>query len=477
MQDEIVNYLLSKPQGTTAQTLSEIFLKIKTPDKSMAQIAIKSILDSDKRCYYTDGLWFAKKTDSANGVKIKDAPWRVAYLLTDNKHNSDSTPYHLSIWNPLPVPNCSKSIWLRDPKQLPPEEEQELVSAYDSKLKEEDKAETIFQICTDINEKPTIFLSYKNYAALRDLFHVHQHNYDCNPIYLSQLFKVLNITLTKPVDLNQYASKLLAPEVLYLQPNAFNQGKVFTTLITELFERLQNKGIVSLKELETEITKSNRKIFKGKNFSEKDISAIPEKPGVYGFRNSKNEYIYIGKAVNLKRRISGYFRDSDESPEKIKSLINDSHSYTIHLCGSELEALLYEYRLIKKYSPVLNNKINITESKGEFKPVKDCIILLPHTENGKGMSFWFKSEQKIKIRPFETDLTKDNAILKEITAFFFEGDLQPHNQDFPEQEIASRWIRKNKDSLIAVPVYRLADSNEVLSAIKSYWKDLEEKIN
>ena len=82
------------------------------------------------------------------------------------------------------------------------------------------------------------------------------------------------------------------------------------------------------------------------------LKNIPENPGVY-LMKKKNEVIYVGKAKNLKKRISSYFnRKHDEI--KTQELVKNIEDIETIICNSELDALVLENNLIKQYSPKYN---------------------------------------------------------------------------------------------------------------------------
>lgn len=90
------------------------------------------------------------------------------------------------------------------------------------------------------------------------------------------------------------------------------------------------------------------KIFK------KTIHNLPQKPGVYIFKNKKGIILYVGKAKNLKKRVSSYFtRTKDLAPDK-KLMLPKIFKIDYILADSELEALLLESNLIKKEKPKYN---------------------------------------------------------------------------------------------------------------------------
>ena len=83
------------------------------------------------------------------------------------------------------------------------------------------------------------------------------------------------------------------------------------------------------------------------------IDTLPESPGVYQYFNSKGVIIYVGKAKNLKRRVSSYFNKTHESL-KTKKLVQQIAEIEYIVVNSENEALLLENNLIKRYQPHYN---------------------------------------------------------------------------------------------------------------------------
>ena len=80
---------------------------------------------------------------------------------------------------------------------------------------------------------------------------------------------------------------------------------------------------------------------------------MPSEPGVYQFFNKEDKIIYIGKAKNLKKRVSSYFQKNVGS-RKTKNLVKNIHEIKHIVVSSESDALLLENSLIKKYQPKYN---------------------------------------------------------------------------------------------------------------------------
>lgn len=89
---------------------------------------------------------------------------------------------------------------------------------------------------------------------------------------------------------------------------------------------------------------------------EQKIKKLPRKPGVYVYRDNSGKAIYVGKAVNLKHRVSSYFQSGEKDP-KTTELITKIEKLDVIECGSEFEALILEAEFIKRYKPKYNIKL------------------------------------------------------------------------------------------------------------------------
>jgi excinuclease ABC subunit C len=83
------------------------------------------------------------------------------------------------------------------------------------------------------------------------------------------------------------------------------------------------------------------------------LKTLPEKPGVYQYFDAKGLILYVGKAKNLKKRVSSYFNKTPEN-NKTAVLVKRIADIQYMIVDSELDALLLENNLIKKYQPRYN---------------------------------------------------------------------------------------------------------------------------
>jgi len=84
------------------------------------------------------------------------------------------------------------------------------------------------------------------------------------------------------------------------------------------------------------------------------LKTLPASPGVYIMKDKFGNVIYVGKAVSLKNRIRQYFQSSKNHSDKVRSMVKNIFSFEYIMTDSELEALILECNLIKKYKPKYN---------------------------------------------------------------------------------------------------------------------------
>src|SRR5574340_1044728 len=87
------------------------------------------------------------------------------------------------------------------------------------------------------------------------------------------------------------------------------------------------------------------------------LSTLPLKPGCYIYKNAEGAVIYVGKAVNLRNRVRSYFHLHGDQDFKTRQLVQHIADIEWILVGSELEALILEMNLIKKYRPRFNVRL------------------------------------------------------------------------------------------------------------------------
>jgi hypothetical protein len=475
MHEEILNFL-RKGQGATSEDLARDFFKMKNPGPALAHRMIEGVLGKDRRCFFgDDALWHATpiKKGEAALLAIQDLrmlPWRAVYVLL-NPVEKIKKIFHVSVWSLFPTPALLYNEWFENPETLPPDEQVSLVRSSDPPFHAntaDDRLEALALLC---ESGMPLFISANQSASFQHYSQARGVAMTDTISLLSQFFRLAGMPLPRPFSLENCYKVLFDRGCA--SSGARGLGEALAQCAAELIDRCIGAGKATMEDFDASERDATAAFdFSSKAFSLGDILQLPQKPGVYAFQNKDGAYLYIGKATNLRRRVMGYFRESDESPEKLTRLRMEAHSLVTYCCGSELESLIYEYRLIRKHRPLLNKQTDISERKGVFRPIDDCIVLLPHAEENKGMSFWFRRNQKIQLKPFDLPFSPSKALVDNVEHFFFSPTLTAMATDFPEQEIAVRWLKTHGDKYTIVPVSRLKDAEEVASAIGEYWEEV-----
>ncbi len=92
------------------------------------------------------------------------------------------------------------------------------------------------------------------------------------------------------------------------------------------------------------------------------VKSLPDKPGVYIFKDNQGEIIYVGKAASLKKRVASYFQSANKKEPKLKLMVSRVAEVEFNVTSNETEALLLENNLIKHYQPFYNSLLKDDKS-------------------------------------------------------------------------------------------------------------------
>ena len=85
-----------------------------------------------------------------------------------------------------------------------------------------------------------------------------------------------------------------------------------------------------------------------------NLKKLPDTPGVYMHKDKLGQVIYVGKAISLRNRVRQYFQSSANHSPKVRSMVSNIAEFEYITCQTEMEALILECNLIKKYEPKYN---------------------------------------------------------------------------------------------------------------------------
>ncbi len=123
------------------------------------------------------------------------------------------------------------------------------------------------------------------------------------------------------------------------------------------------------------------------------LRSLPECPAVYRLLGEDGRPVYIGKTGNLRRRLLEHFRPTDAPTDKLERLREQVRSLDFELVGSELEALLLEYRWIRRWKPPLNvqTRVELDADLVPCSPDRVAFVLRGRRPDTVEMFVWIGS--------------------------------------------------------------------------------------
>jgi DNA polymerase III subunit epsilon len=176
----------------------------------------------------------------------------------------------------------------------------------------------------------------------------------------------------------------------------------------KLFEHLLANG--AQVHIDQMLKKTSAEQWLPLHLSKKDIEQLPQVPGVYYFHDAKHKVIYVGKAVNLRKRVSSHFTNND-AERKRQNLLRNIHKITFKECATELEALVFESAEIKRLWP----RYNVSQKTLTQK------FALYQFEDGRGYLRLAIDKKKKNLRPlYSFNLLHEGLVMLKKMAEEFE---------------------------------------------------------
>lgn len=138
---------------------------------------------------------------------------------------------------------------------------------------------------------------------------------------------------------------------------------------------------------------------------EKRLKEAPTSPGVYLFRSEKG-LLYVGKALNLKKRVRSYFQKSKDLGPKTKLMVKKIKRIDWEETESEIEALLLEADLIKRLKPKYNQRWKDDKTYPLLEVTEEKFPRVRVTRNKKEDAFYFGPYPKLQVRDIKKQIRK-----------------------------------------------------------------------
>lgn len=185
--------------------------------------------------------------------------------------------------------------------------------------------------------------------------------------------------------------------------DAFATAKIFDLLL-----KRDNSGVV-----EKALKRNSGEAILPPNLSKEEYEMLPQKTGVYYFLDAFGQVIYVGKAINIKKRIAGHF--TGEAREWNRSNIcNEIHHITYELTGTELIALIFESQEIRRLWPKYNlaqkfrsEEWGIFDYEDRNGYLRFCVNtvsrgaqpLISFGSKGDAWNFWWEKVKEFELCP------------------------------------------------------------------------------
>lgn len=461
MKEKIFDFIVEQGSGVSSTVLVKTFLKADYDNESVAHEIISSILGNDERFEYVESLgWFIQENTqkSKRFLKQKFIIF-AANIAEDGKYKGRICE---ASFNRIIKGREESSFHIDPPSGI--------------KIK---TAREIIRFCEDaflIFFEPLPLLRQLQIEIKNKTGTLIENEYLCLQKLLNSLY-----------GLNRNASLNDAAKQLGISTFSGESAKMKALALTEIFllllDHLLEAGILYFHELKSlEEQKGDEIDFSHFDFDDSYLQALPETPGVYKFLDEHDEPIYIGKAKNLKRRISSYFLNFSKKPSKIESIHRSLKKIDCEETGSELEALLRESELIQSLKPRLNKQYLVHERAFSYAKSRSLIILVPSSKPEELTLYFISDGTLIKRKKIKRESTRFQEIRNLLTSRYFSekkiSKRQEASQRPPQKksadmqmEIILSYLRENRNRLNWINPTDYATPDDVIRIIKSYLKE------
>ncbi|MBD3287884.1 hypothetical protein GF337_03695 [candidate division KSB1 bacterium] len=472
MKEKIHQYLSTAGKPVPTAEILQQFFKMNAADVAQAEHIVRAVLGDDQRFLQDEnGDWRLRNYDSKSlhnlkFVFVEFETLRTGrrrelplFLAISEKQDSDRSQPDIYIMDITPETRCLAEKYRHDLI----DEAQELKSF-------SQHAETIYQTLNKtvlVHPKP-----YRIKSALDYLIRQFTGNdLKCDAISLSRIAKKLYPEM-KIRSIEDIASHL---DIEMVEPLSFKDRiAVSMDVFLLLLERLTENGVTTLDQL-NEFLEIGEKLvhFDNFNFDQEFVKNLPQVPGVYLMKDNAGEIFYVGKARNLKSRLTSYFIERTKIEQKI-SLIHDRlHDIEIKRTANELEALLTEFEYIRRYNPQVNTQLRVHQQDvSEFRNQR-LILFLPSELNDEISMYLLNGTKSAFSLTVQPDKFNQHDIPGHIRSMFFSNKTVGGSIPAEQIEIIWRWLSRNRDSVNYIEMDRIRDLDDCMQKIKAMLSDAD----
>ena len=259
---------------------------------------------------------------------------------------------------------------------------------------------------------------------------------------------------------------------------AEGEASLQADVLLHLLGRCEEEGLDTIEKLTASLYPDPIPIhFDAYAFDEAFLSALPELPGVYIMRDRKDGVIYVGKAVNLRQRVGSYFARRTERPKKTQQILDRIWSMEVETVGSELEALLFESKLIAVCQPEFNTQLDVHKRDVELGTLKNVVLILPSAELDCVELFCVVDSTSFAQVRARKDLCDWDAAEYALQKLYFstELELELDLETGALFEILKSWMIAKRDAINWVDMDRSGSPEDAMRIVREYVQQCEEE--
>jgi len=431
-----------KKSLSNAQILKEFF-KIDSPDDEIAQKIVEPILGTDARFSQSeDRSWKALKTVSVESLPIHEISFVLFTIEDPRKSSKRFTASGKDVFSFL----APLSSFVR----------------YRGGIVE--KNLDIKTVIRDVRRSVFVPHDLRSLGILKKVYRSHS---PLQPELRTLSVRALVSLLFPDKTLKTWEQIVEQFGIRNIQSDRPSSKTETLVYILEYILKVVKERAISTYGQLFQFSLGNRKDvdFSRYGFDRDFLRDIPEMPGVYQFFNRKNELIYVGKTNNLRIRVHSYFWNTGESVEKIEGILEELFTIQYRTLGSDLEAIIEEFRLIEMHRPQYNKRVKVPERRIS---VSDRILLLPGKEQST-LKLYFISENSFLMENDFDCVKPDEARVVEIIKEMRGG---AHRGFDPLQVIALSYMKRYEERINIVEIDQYRSVQDVLAALRLHCTEL-----
>jgi len=469
-EERILKFLRERGEtGASAAEIAAQFLQARGGER-VAEAVVEATLGTDRRfCKGGDGRWRAAATVSVEEAPRPVSPSKFTIVEFTMLHVGNArVPVEAAAIH-LPASGAS-SKWhtaIRLPRDLPPGTRlpEDLAEAAQPNAPHlANVLERLAQLA-----RGTILVSMAKTPFHARVCRSERGGQECEHIALTTLAQRLGLVTGKasPHDLAESVG-VVCPE----EPRAMDLVRVDAEILAALREEAEARGareataLLALQRPPVHETDFSRHAFDWGY-----LQTLPEAPGVYIMMDASGTTIYVGKAANLRERVSSYFRSRVHVDEKTEKIREQTYKLSIQVVGSELEALLLEHECIQELSPAINRQYEVHERRPSCERPANLILILPSAAEGCAELFMVSGGAYLtQLRVARDD--PDEAREAVLETYFSERPARDESDRRPQAlELLWSWLEQHKDEVNSINVDACGGPDETLRLLAEYLRD------